>query len=340
MRNRHKPVAEQVIVITGASSGIGLATARLAAERGTRLVLVSRDADDLGQAAGQVRAMGGDAATVVGDVADAATARLAAAQAVERYGRIDTWINNAGVSIYGRLEDVTVEDARRVFETNYWGVVNGSLAALPHLKQSGGVLINVGSVASDTAMPLQGHYSASKHAVKGFTDALRMELEKENAPVSVTLVKPTAIDTPYPEHARNYMDVAPTHPPPVYAPKVVARAVLACAERPVRDVYVGGGAKVMAAMDRWAPRVADRYKERFVFDQQRSDRPPDGEDTLFRPQPGDGRVRGAYRGHVMGSSLYTSMRLDPVGRSLLRAAALGVAFALVIGAGSLMGRTR
>ena len=339
MRVKLKPVAEQVIVITGASSGIGLATARLAAERGAKLVLVARDRDDIEQAAGQVRAMGGEAVTVVGDVADERTMQHAAEVAVERFGRIDTWVNNAGVSVYGKLEEVAMEDARRLFETNYWGMVNGSLAALPQLKRNGGALINVGSIVSDTAMPLQGHYSASKHAVKGFTDALRMELEKEGAPVSVTLIKPTAIDTPYPEHARNYMEVEPTHPPPVYAPKVVAKAVLACAERPLRDVYVGGGAKAMAAMSRWAPRLADRYKERFMFDQQRSDRPSNGEDTLFAPVPGDGRVRGSYPGHVMGSSLYTTMSLDPRGRTILRALAVGLGVAFVVGAGSLVDRT-
>ena len=340
MRVQLKPVADQVIVITGASSGIGLATVRMAAERGAKLVLVSRDGEDLEQAAGQVRSLGAEVAIVVGDVADEATMQQAAQIALERFGRVDTWVNNAGVSVYGRLEEVAVEDARRLFETNYWGVVHGSLAALPHLKKQGGALINVGSVVSDTAMPLQGHYSASKHAVKGFTDALRIEVEKDEAPVSITLIKPTAIDTPYNEHARNYMDVEPKFPPPVYAPKVVAKAILACAERPMRDVYVGGGAKVMATMERWAPRFADRYKQAFVFEQQRARHPRDNEDTLHGPVPGDSRVRGSHRGRVMGSSLYTSMRLSPVGRTLLRAAGVGLALALVIGVGTLLDRPR
>ena len=340
MRVKLKPVADQVIVITGASSGIGLATVRLAAERGARLVLVSRDEPDLEQAASQARSLGAEVATVVGDVADESTTQRAAQTALDRFGRIDTWVNNAGVSVYGRLEEVPVEDARRVFDTNYWGVVHGSLAAVPHLREHGGALINVGSVVSDTAMPLQGHYSASKHAVKGFTDALRIELEKDEAPISVTLIKPTAIDTPYTEHARNYMDVEPKHPPPVYAPKVVAKAVLACAERPMRDVYVGGGAKVMAAMERWAPRFADRYKETFVFEQQRAKHPRDNTDALHHPVPGDSRVRGSHRGRVMGSSLYTSMRLSPVGRTMLRATSVGLALALVIGSGALLGRPR
>jgi len=194
MRVKLKPVADQVIVITGASSGIGLATVRLAAERGARLVLVSRDEPDLEQAASQARSLGAEVATVVGDVADESTTQRAAQTALDRFGRIDTWVNNAGVSVYGRLEEVPVEDARRVFDTNYWGVVHGSLAAVPHLREHGGALINVGSVVSDTAMPLQGHYSASKHAVIGLTKSLAFSYGPHG--VRVNCVMPGTIDTP------------------------------------------------------------------------------------------------------------------------------------------------
>ncbi|HEX2219445.1 MAG TPA: SDR family NAD(P)-dependent oxidoreductase, partial [Gemmatimonadales bacterium] len=167
MKHKLKPIGEQVIVITGASSGIGLATAKLAAERGGRVVLVSRDEEDLAAAAGEIRASGGWATYQVADVADYRAMQRVARQVVVELGRIDTWVNNAGVTVYGLIEEVPIEDARRLFETNYWGVVNGSLAALPHLRTDGGALINVGSVLSDTGYPLQGHYTASKHAVKG-----------------------------------------------------------------------------------------------------------------------------------------------------------------------------
>jgi short-subunit dehydrogenase len=331
MRVGLKPVGEQVIVITGASSGIGLATAEMAAGRGARVVLSSRDAVDLEQAVARIRAAGGQAIHVTADVADFDAVKRVAAAAIREYGGFDTWVNNAGVSIYGRLQDVGLMDARRLFETNYWGVVHGTLAALPHLKEHGGALINVGSILSDTGYPLQGHYSASKHAVKGFTDSLRLELEGAEAPVSVTLVQPAAIDTPYPEHAKSYLGVEPKHTPPVYAPEVVARAILSAAERPTRNVLVGGGAKLLNTIERFAPRVGDRFKEASA-EGQRSDRPARFEDILFSPRPGDSRVRGSYPGHVMTTSAYTRVRLNR-GRTLIGLAVVGATVALLDRAG-------
>jgi short-subunit dehydrogenase len=328
MRVRLKPLSEQVIVITGASSGIGLTTARAAAARGAKVVLVSRDAEDLDAVARDIRADGGEAEVVVADVADFDALRDAAAYAADRFGRIDTWVNNAGVSIYGPIADVPLTDARRLFETNYWGVVHGSLAAVPHLRAAGGALINIGSVLSDTTMPLQGHYAASKHAVKGFTDALRLELEKDGAPVSVTLVKPAAIDTPYTEHAANHLGVEPKHQPPVYEPMVVANAILSCATTPRRDVKVGGAAKMFTTLETLAPRLADRFKLASSFSGQRGDEPARADDTLYAPRPGDGRERGQYPGHVMKSSAFTTASLHPVA-TVLGAAALGLGVALI-----------
>jgi NAD(P)-dependent dehydrogenase (short-subunit alcohol dehydrogenase family) len=332
MRVKLKRVREQVIVITGGSSGIGLATAQIAARMGARVVLNSRDEADLEQAVERIRADGGAAAAVSGDVADLEAMKRLAATALREFGAIDTWINNAGVSIYGRLEDVGIMDARRLFETNYWGVVHGTLAALPHLKARGGALINIGSILSDTGYPLQGHYTASKHAVKGFTDSLRLELEKERAPVSVTLIQPASIDTPYPEHAKTYLGVEPTQQPPVYAPEVVARAILRTAEHSERDVLVGGGAKVLDTLERYAPRLGDRFKEATAFAAQRTGKPVRNDDTLFGPRPGDARVRGSYPGRVMKSSAYTRARLHR-GQALLGLAIAGAAVALLDRAG-------
>lgn len=326
-----KPLEEQTIVITGGSSGIGLATAKLAARRGARLVLAARSKGDLKRAAKEVEKLGGEAAWVTADVADADDVEGIAKRAIKEFGGFDTWVNNAGVSIYGRLEDVPVEDARRLFDVNYWGLVHGSLAAVPHLREHGGALINLGSIVSDVSIPLQGHYSATKHAVKAFTDALRVELEADDAPISVTLIKPSAIDTPYPQHARNYMDVEPKFPPPVYAPKTVARAILDAAVHPRRDLVVGGGGRLQTALGNVAPRLMDRFMESNMIDMQKSDepRPRRRKDILYKARQ-HGEERGDYSGHVMRTSAYTQARMHPV-RALLTLAALGVGVKMALG---------
>ena len=313
MRFELRRLADQVVVITGASSGIGLVTARAAARRGARLVLAARNEQALKELAAEIKAAGGEAVYVVADVGAAEDVEKIAASALQHFGGFDTWVNNAAVSIYGRIMDVTEEDHRRLFETNYWGVVHGSRAAVRLLRHRGGALINVGSVLSDRAIPIQGTYCASKHAVKGFTDALRMELEEEGAPVSVTLIKPSAIDTPYRAHAKNYMEVEPMNPPPVYAPEPVAEAILHAAEHKERDIYIGAGGRMLSAMGASAPRFTDKVMELTTFKLQRSDQPSaPGRDDSLHTHSKDGEERGGYPGHVAESSLYTKASLHPV----------------------------
>lgn len=309
-----KKLNEQVIVITGASSGIGLATARMAAERGAKTVLTARNEDALKKLSDRINSSGGEAIYVVADVGNEANVRRIADAAIERFGGFDTWVNNAGVSVYGKILDVSTEDQRQLFETNYWGVVYGSRVAAAHLRQTGGALINIGSVLSDRSIPLQGAYCASKHAVKGFTDTLRMELEEENAPVSVTLIKPSAIDTPYKDHAKNYLPVEPENPPPVYAPETVAEAILHCTENSERDVFVGSGGKALSALGEYAPRLTDKAMEVAMFDLQKTSIPrkqnrPEG---LYDSADDSLRERGGYHGYVAESSLYTKASLHPV----------------------------
>ncbi len=312
MKVKLKKLNKQVMVITGASSGIGLVTARMAAQKGARLVLAARSEEALRRLTDEIKANGGEATHVVADVGREQDVRRIADEAIRRFGGFDTWVNNAGVSTYGRILDVSLEDQRRLFDTNFWGVVYGSRIAAEHLRQRGGALINIGSVLSDRAIPLQGIYSASKHAVKGFTDALRMELEEEGAPISVTLIKPGAIDTPYTKHAKNYMPVEPQHPRPVYAPEVVAKAILHCAEHPERDVFVGGGGKAISLSSKYAPRLTDKVMEWTMFDQQKSDQPARHRDRngLYRPS-GRLQERSGHEGHVAESSLYTKASLHP-----------------------------
>src|SRR5690349_16827560 len=176
MKLQLKPLNEQVVVITGATSGIGLTTARLAARRGAKVVLAARSGSDLRQLTDEIRKAGGQATYAVADVASESEVRGIAQEAIRAFGGFDTWVNNAGVSVYGEAMDVATADMRRVFDTNVWGVINGSRAAVEHLRSRGGALVNVGSEVSDVAVPLQAIYSASKHAVKGWTDGLRMEL--------------------------------------------------------------------------------------------------------------------------------------------------------------------
>jgi NAD(P)-dependent dehydrogenase (short-subunit alcohol dehydrogenase family) len=319
-----KRLEDQVMVVTGGTSGIGLATARRAAARGARVVLCSRNEPELRETVSAIEERGGTARSVVADVANQEDVERLAATAIEEFGTIDTWVNNAGVSFYGKLMEVAIEDMRRLFEVNFWGTVYGTRAAVARLRGSGGALINIGSVVSDRAIPLQGAYSASKHAVKGFTDALRMELEKEGAPISVTLIKPSTIDTPYFQHAKNYMAVEPKPPAPVYAPEVVANAILRAAEHPVRDITIGGGGRLISALGTALPRLTDFYMERAMFESQRTDIPSrERAGNLYVHSPNEGRERGGYPGHVLESSVYTRAALPP-GKALL-AAGLGLA---------------
>jgi len=316
VNHRPKALREQTIVLTGASSGIGLATARLAAEHGAHVVLVARDASELEEIAGRIRARGGRATPIAGDVSDPEAMQRVAEQVIREHGSFDTWINDAGLSVYGRASETPLEDERRLFDVNYWGVVHGCRAALPHLRQRGGTLINVGSIVSDRAVPLQGAYSASKHAVKGYTDALRMELEHDGAPVNVTLVKPGAIDTPFFEHAASHMDAEPAPPPPVYAPEVVARAIVRCAEHPVREITVGGGARALSLLGMVAPRLTDVLMERTMFrlQQKEGTRAGDGGRDALRRPAGGGHASGGHRGYVARSSVYTTAMLSDAAR--------------------------
>lgn len=240
MRISLRPLAEQVIVITGSSSGIGLVTARMAAARGARVVLVARDAAALAEVAAGIEATGGEATFHAADVRDAAALREAAAAAVRRFGRIDTWVNDAGVAIYAALADTPEDEHQALFQTNYFGVVHGCLAAIAHLRGRGGALITVGSIVSDIPSPVMGAYAASKHAAKAYVEGLRIELAAQGLPISVSLVKPSGIDTPIAEHAPNHVGGRALIPPPVYDPALVAEAILACAVRPQREVTVGG----------------------------------------------------------------------------------------------------
>lgn len=330
MKFKQKPVSEQIIVITGATSGIGLVTARMAARRGANLVLVARNEKALHKLARELNDGSNEARFVVADVAQTEQLKKAVSEAHEAFGGFDTWINNAGVSIYGHLEDVADEDSRRLFDTNFWGVVNGSLIAAKDMHERGGTIVNIGSTLSDRAIPLQGMYCASKHAVKGFTDALRMELDSQNVPIRLSLVKPSAIDTPYKTHAKNYLGVQPENPPPVYSPESVAETILFCAENPVRDVFVGVGSKTISALGEYAPRLTDLIMENTMIDLQKTDERVESNplESLHEAPDGSLTERGGYKGHVAESSVYTKASLHPVAAATAIGLGLGAAYAI------------
>jgi short-subunit dehydrogenase len=330
MSVKFKPLDQQIIVITGATSGIGLATAQAAAKAGARLVLAARSQADLDTVA---RQLGGRVATVAADVADPAAVRRIHEAAHANFGGFDTWVNNAGVGMWGKLEQGSLEDFKRLYDTNFWGIVNGSLEAIKHLKKYGGALINLGSVVSDVAVPIQGMYASSKHAVKGFTDALRIELADEKAPVSVTLIKPAAINTPFPEHARNYLPEKPKLPQPVYAAEEVAKAILHAATHQVRDIYVGGGGKLMSTTNKYAPGVMDWVEAKTGVAQQKQEgtKAVDPAGSLRRPNGPHAKVHGNNPGHVMKTSLYTRATIHPVVAGIVVATGLAATIGLIAG---------
>lgn len=328
MNLRLKPVSDQVIVITGASSGIGLVTARAAAAKGAKVFLVARSEAVLADCVRAIEAAGGAAGHAVADVGDADQVRAAADAAVARFGRIDTWINNAGVAIYARLMDTPLAEHRRLIDTNYFGAVHGALAAVPHLSRQGGALITVGSVASDMPSPVMGAYAASKHAAKAYMEALRMELQASAAPVSITIVKPSGIDTPIAQHAFNGVGGEAQIPRPVYDPSLVAEAILDAAERPRREITVGGAGRLQvlfaehfpAVFERLAPIAARSFTDR-------SKRQPTPSNLFARERAGAERS-GEH--DARQTSTYTAAHLHPGVAAIV--AATGVALvALAIG---------
>lgn len=322
MKSR-KPIHRQVMVVTGASSGIGLATARAAAKRGARVVLVARSEADLARITAEIVAEGGRATFAVADVGDRAAVEGVAEHARRTFGGIDTWVNVAGLTIYGALKTVAEADNVRLMQTNFWGTVHGSLTAAAHMRtRGGGTIINIGSVASDLPFPLQGMYVASKHAVKGFTDALRMELMQEGAPIAVTLIKPNSIDSPLPQRARNYMTEEPMLPPPIYRPEEVAYAVLACAVHPHRELVVGGAGVGLIAFKRALPALFDRIGPAITFFERRGEPARNPTGALHAPQA-SGQVRGEQPGYVMRTSLYTRAILNPRTTATVAAALVG-----------------
>jgi NAD(P)-dependent dehydrogenase (short-subunit alcohol dehydrogenase family) len=323
-----KPLREQVVVVMGASSGIGRATAAGFAAQGAKVVVAARGEAGLQSLVQEIRAGGGEACAEVADVTDPAQVRRVAQRAVTEYGRLDTWVHAAAVLLVAPFEQTTPEEFQRVIDVNLMGQVHGAMAALPHLEQQGGALIHISSMGAKRGVPLQTAYCASKHGIDGFVETLRMEVRREELPISITNVMPATINTPLFDQARTKIGVKPVAPPPIYQPDVVVDAVLYAATHPVRDLVVGGSAKALILGEKLAPRVIDALMVRFGFEAHDTGVPKsaDAPDNLFAPLDGHDTARDGFDGSAWPRSLYTTLQRHPlVGRIPLAAGALAVA---------------
>ncbi|WP_448628052.1 SDR family oxidoreductase [Geodermatophilus sp. URMC 64] len=323
-----KPVRDQVVVVMGASSGIGRATAATFAAEGAKVVVAARGETGLRSLVEEIRARGGTACLEVADVTDPAQTRRVAQRAVTEYGRLDTWVHAAAVLLVAPFEQTTAEEFQRVVDVNLMGQVHGAMAALPHLKRQGGALIHISSMGAKRGVPLQTAYCASKHGLDGFLETLRTEVRRDDLPVSVTNVMPATINTPLFDQARTKIGVKPVAPPPIYQPDVVVDAIRYAAENPVRDLVVGGSAKVLILGEKLAPRLIDGLMVRLGFEAHDTGepKPADAPDNLFAPLDGHDTARDGFDDSAWPRSLYTSLRRQPIVKRIpLAAEALAVA---------------
>lgn len=287
----------EVVVITGASAGVGRALARRFARDGASIALLARGATGLTAVANEVIKLGGQALAIQIDISNADAVEAAATQIEQELGPIDIWINNAAVELFGRAEKLIPEEIRRVSDVTYHGAVWGTKAALKRMRERGrGTIVQVSSGASYRGIPLQSAYSAAKHAVKGFTESLRVELLHDGVNVHLTMVHLAAMNTPLYTWARSLMPRQAKPMPPVYQPEVAAETIYFAARARRRDLYLGWSAIGARVMNQMAPAVLDRMLARFGFEAQQADRPSPGAQpgNLFEPIEGDFGAHGLF----------------------------------------------
>lgn len=309
-----KPINEQVVVVFGASSGIGRKTALQFAERGARVVVAARSTEGLQSLVDEITQSGGEATAITADALDFAQVKAVADGAVARYGHLDTWVHAAAVAIYAPFEATTPEEFKQVIDINLTGQAYGAMAALPHIKQEGrGALIHVASVEGLRAYPLHSAYGASKHGVVAMTEALRVELMHDRQPISVTTILPASINTPFFNKARTKLGVKPAPPPPVYQPSLVADAILFAAEHSTRNLIVGGAGRLQELSQKFSPRLLDIVLATGGFKAQRTDEPKSesAPNNLFGPIAAYNRVEGDFTHGAKTISPYTWLELRP-----------------------------
>ncbi len=311
MQGRKKRLSEQVVVVTGASNGLGRAIARGAAERGAKVVVTARNAEGLAGAAHEIEAFGSEALAVPADHAVQDEVGQVVEQTLDRFGRIDTYVANAIVTVMSEAAELQPDELQRVLDVNFFGMVYGFWASLPHLKESRGTFVHVSSALAYRGIPLQAAYCASKAAGRTFLESARVELQKHDVAVDVAVVLPGAINTPQFDRSRQRIGYQPQPVPPIYQPEPFAQAVLHCCEHPIRELPVGWGAQKLLWGQKLSPRVGDLMLRRIGWKAQHTGEPkPVGSpDNLYEPLPGDPGAHGRFDDQARESTLWTSLRL-------------------------------
>lgn len=326
-----------VVVVTGASAGVGRATAQRFAAHGARLALIARDASALEETAAEIAALGATAAAFPADVADADAVFAAARDIEERMGPIAVWINDAMATVISPVAEMTPAEFLRVTEVTYLGYVHGTMAALAAMRaRDEGVIVQVGSALAYRGIPLQSAYCAAKHAIRGFTDSLRAELLHDKSRIRIAAVHLPAVNTPQFDWARTRMPRAPRPVAPVFTPDVAARAVYAAARRPKREILVGASTIKVVLGNMVAPGYLDQYLARTGYEGQQADAAiePGRTDNLDAPARGLHRTEGRFAKEARGGALLLSGAVARWGAGL---AGLAVALAIGFAAGLIVG---
>ncbi len=319
MQIKLKPVGVQVVVVFGASSGIGRQAAIDFAKRGAKVCVAARSESGLKSLVEEIEANGGEAFYVVADAADFAQVEAVADKCAERFGRLDTWVHSAGTFIFAKMEQTEPDEYKRLIEVNLLGQIYGAKAALPHLKKSGGALIHISSVEAWRTVPYQSAYGASKHGINGFVQALRVELAHDEIPVAVSQILPAAINTPIYDKGRNKMPFKPRPVPPIYHPKIVSDAILFAAENSTTDLIAGGAGVGVVLSERFSPRFAEFVTGLIGFVGQKTDEKIEGEfaGSLFEPLGEFDTVEGRFSGEQLESDPITWLSTHPAAKNVL-----------------------